>query len=76
MMLLFGCTHRLLPTKRVTDDTESVGGGRSNPKRLLQKRKYEQENFQIKIPKRKEKKMQIPERKNINTINKISERKI
>ena len=29
------------PTKRVTDDTESVDGGWSNPKDFYRKRKYQ-----------------------------------
>ena len=37
MMLVLGCTHCLLPTKRVTDDTESVGGGQSYPKDFYRK---------------------------------------
>ena len=38
MMVVLGCTHCLLPTKRVTDDTESVGGGRTNQKTFTEKK--------------------------------------
>ena len=38
MMVVLGCTHCLLPTKRVTDDTESVGGGRSDRKTFTEKK--------------------------------------
>ena len=38
MMVVLGCTHCLLPTKRVTDDTESVGGGRTDRKTFTEKK--------------------------------------
>ena len=38
MMVVLGCTHCLLPTKRVTDDTESVGGGRTDQKTFTEKK--------------------------------------
>ena len=37
MILVLGRTHCLLPTKRVTDDTESVGGAQATKKTFFRK---------------------------------------